>query len=264
MNDDRILKVIFWASAALALVALFQKDSLPPPQEALPELYREPVQTEVTLAPFVRTRGGIAYTITPLYSYELYGMVVSYAESRNWADFYHEQWRDHLNVKDIGVIWGENIKSGGYRDLKFSNCAWMLMTEPKNWKTYRQIKFNHDKISNNHLLSDSDEINRRILSAKKGDQIYFKGYLAQYSHSNGRFSRGTSICRTDMGNGACETVFVTDFKVLKRANPGWRFLFKVFVAVFLISLLTIVSRFVRRGMTLPPPEHEFTQPNENQ
>jgi hypothetical protein len=52
-----------------------------------------------------------------------------------------------------------------------------------------------------------------------------------------------------MGNGACETVFLTDFKVLKRANPGWRFLFKTSVAVFLISLLLMVFRFVRRGMT---------------
>jgi len=51
-----------------------------------------------------------------------------------------------------------------------------------------------------------------------GDQIYFKGYLAEYAHSNRTFTRGTSTSRTDTGNGACETVYVEDYQILRQAN----------------------------------------------
>ena len=66
------------------------------------------------------------------------------------------------------------------------------------------------------------KLSRRILKVRPGDQIYFKGYLVNYSQPANQFFRGTSTVRDDTGNGACETVFVTDFKILKRANPVWR------------------------------------------
>ena len=54
-----------------------------------------------------------------------------------------------------------------------------------------------------------------------GDQVHFEGYLASYSNGNG-FHRGTSTTRTDTGNGACETVYVTEFDVTSAAPRGWR------------------------------------------
>ena len=46
--------------------------------------------------------------------------------------------------------------------------------------------------------------------------------------------------RDDTGNGACETVFVTEYRVLQRANRGWRAVKPLALlggAAFLVALL---------------------------
>ena len=45
-----------------------------------------------------------------------------------------------------------------------------------------------------------------------------KGMLANYENQANNFERGTSITRTDTGNGACETVYVTDFSIVKKGQ----------------------------------------------
>ena len=98
-------------------------------------------------------------------------------------------------------------------------------------------KFRNDQLSNNHVLAASALLFNQLRRVQRGDQIYLKGYLAEYSHSNGKFYRGTSTCRTDTGNGACETIFVTDFKMLRQANALWR-------GVYLWSRILIVLSLI--------------------
>ena len=43
--------------------------------------------------------------------------------------------------------------------------------------------------------------------------------------------RGTSTTRDDTGNGACETIYVTGFEIIGRANAGWRAAAPVSLAV---------------------------------
>ncbi len=59
-------------------------------------------------------------------------------------------------------------------------------------------------------------------------------YLAEYSHNhNGQpLKRGTSIVRTDTGNGACETIYIEDFEILKPGGGPWRKL--IWVAAFML------------------------------
>ena len=82
------------------------------------------------------------------------------------------------------------------------------------------------------------------MDAKVGDQIYFKGYLSNYSHNQG-FKRGTSTVRTDKGNGACETVFITDFQILKEANMVWRGLHTFFFIMLIISAIAWFIAFMK-------------------
>ena len=149
-------------------------------------------------------------------------MIVSYHRSGTWWDMYHYGiWRDFINVKDICVIWGEqNIDSEVYKELGFRSDTWTCYCYWKDNETLR--RFDGRCVSNNHLLSDSKELNRTIMRAEIGDQIYLRGYLSQYSHSGNKFRRGTSTRRDDTGNGACETIFLEDFEILKIANPTWR------------------------------------------
>ena len=85
-------------------------------------------------------------------------------------------------------------------------------------------KIHMAQFSNNHLISDNPFLLKKISSVEPGDQVHITGMLAEYSHSNGRFKRGTSTVRTDTGNGACETIFVEEFEILQRNNVFWRWL----------------------------------------
>ena len=82
------------------------------------------------------------------------------------------------------------------------------------------------------------------MSAEKGDQIYLKGYLATYSQPGGGL-RGTSISRTDTGNGACETIYVEEFEFLKKSNRFWRFLFTLSTLLVAACIIFMVIFFVK-------------------
>jgi hypothetical protein len=88
-------------------------------------------------------------------------------------------------------------------------------------------------------------VTESLLETSRGDQIYLKGYLAEYSHSSGDFRRGTSTSRADTGNGACETIYIEDYRILKMGNPFWRITHTLSKYAILLSLLLIVLRFFR-------------------
>jgi len=246
-----ILKIIFFLSLIVMAVSFFKKGGLPDKETILPQLYQEPLQSKTNIEPFEVEKGGITYTINPLFEYELWGMIVSENYSKSWFDYYHKKWNDHINIKDLCVIWGDNVKTEIYKKIEFSSGSWTCYykfrpdTDRNDW-TY----FKGDAFSNNHLLSDNEKINETIIKAGKGDQIYLKGYLASYSHSGG-FERGTSVARDDTGNGACETVFVTDFQIIKKAESSWHDAFDaaryfVFACLAILIILFFISVYRKR------------------
>lgn len=236
----KLIKIILLVSVILFCVSFFQKDKLPDKNDILEELYQNPAQTKTLEGSFEIKKGEIVYTITPLYNYELYGLVVTYHHSASWFDYYHTEWKDFLNVKDVCVIWGDNIETEVYKSMKFKSGSFTCYTKFKS-RTSQEVwsQFRNNNLSNNHLLVDSQEINETIMSAKKGDQIYIKGYLAEYSNEDGSFQRSSSISRADKGNGACETIYVTDFKILKKANLSWRLVYS-FSKYSIIACLVIL------------------------
>jgi hypothetical protein len=210
-----LICVILWG------LAIFQKDKLPDKEDILKDLYQPPTQTQTTKRPFEIEKQGITYTIKPLYSYRLYGLVVSYFDASTWWDIYHHaDWRDFINIKDICVIWGANLDPAIYKKMKFWSMNFSCNCQTKDDDAWH--RFSNAALSNNHLLVDDRQIAALIKAVGKGDQIYLAGYLAEYSHSGQEFKRGSSTTREDSGGHACETVYVTDFKILKPANPLWR------------------------------------------
>lgn len=239
-----LLRLTLLISLGLFSISYLLKDNLPDGDEILKELQNDPLQREVHMAPFEIEAGEIVYTIIPLHSYELYGLVVSHHNCGTWWDIYHhDQWKDFINVKDLCVLWGSNVQTSVYKDMRFTSDSW---TCTYYWPNHEVgSRFDHTCLSNNHLLSHDESVTRSLLKTSRGDQIYLRGYLAEYSHSNGDFHRGTSTNRNDTGNGACETIYVTDYEILKRGNPFWRTIFKTSKYVFLLSLLLIIIRFFR-------------------
>lgn len=130
-----------------------------------------------------------------------------------------------------------------YKQIKFSNGSFTCYLRSDDHNVWK--RFDQNCLSNNHILSTDGKISKRLAGVRKGDQIYLKGYLASYSHSNESFKRGSSITRTDRGNGdrgngACETVYVTDFSILKRANSLWWFLSWLTKYVIISCLIFLV------------------------
>ena len=243
-----LLRLTLLISIGLFSISYLLKDGLPDGDDVLEEVLQPPVQTKVDMAPFQIETGEMIYTITPLYTYELYGLVVSYHNCGTWWDIYHHgQWKDFINVKDLCVIWGDNVLTEVYKEMRFTSDSW---TCTYYWPNHEVgAKFNHTCLSNNHLLSHDESVTRELLKTSRGDQIYLRGYLAEYSHTGGEFHRGTSTNRTDTGNGACETIYVEDYEILKMGNPFWRTTLTVSKYVILLSLLLIIIRFFRSPVT---------------
>ena len=81
--------------------------------------------------------------------------------------------------------------------------------------------FNMQQLSNNHLISDDEYIRKQVQKIRIGDQIRVRGYLAGYTAGGGS-KRGTSTTRTDTGDGACETIYVEQFRIIEPATSYWR------------------------------------------
>lgn len=199
---------------------------LPPPDLIDGSLYAEPVQTEGEVPPpFEVERKGVRYLVTPLFGYEIRGLVVSEHDSRSFIDLAHKRWNDHLNVKDLCVVWGRNVASDAYRRMRFRNRDFTCYYRSPDAET--GALFSASCISNNHLLAGDDLVARAVRKLRRGDQVRVAGWLASYEQPGTPFRRGTSTTRADRGDGACETIYVTDCEVLRPGNPGWRGVFRL-------------------------------------
>jgi len=240
------LRFLLLISVIAFALSYFKKDGFPGKADILDDLYASPVQTKVNMDAFEIESEDVVYTIQPLYSYELYGMVVSQHYCGTWWDTYHHDlWKDFINIKDLCVVWGENIETEVYKDMEFSSNSWTCNYRWPNSEVRK--RFCQACLSNNHILSDNKAIKNLLMNTEIGDQIYLSGYLSTYSHSNNTFNRGTSTTRTDTGNGACETIYIEDYEILKQANPGWRMLstlstYSIFLSVFLMPAVFIFSK----------------------
>lgn len=242
----KIIKLIFFISITAFVISFFQIGKLPNRSEILNELKKDPLQTKTQTQSFETEKNGIVYVVEPIYNYELNGLIVSYHHSSSLFDYYHKKWEDYLNIKDICVIWDENIETGIYEKMKFKNKSYSCWTEFKTGTTQKDwTKFKNENLSNNHLLSNNKKIDKKILDAKNGDQVYLKGYLVNYSIKNGTFSRKSSTTRTDTAMGACETIFVEDFQILKKANTDWRNIHEISKYLLVGSFIILIVSFFK-------------------
>jgi hypothetical protein len=232
-------------SLALFFLSWHQKNRLPDSRQILDQMKAEPAQTPTDMAPFNITKNNTTYTITPKYEYDLYGLIVTYHESRSFLDITHKRWGDTINVKDLCVVWGANTAGNIYKKIKFSSADFTCSFLTWDSDTWR--RFDKFRVSNNHLITADPRIAKAILGALVGDQVRVKGYLSEYSNAANGFHRGTSTTREDTGNGACETIFVTDFQVLKSNNRAWAFAFGFSGYAFLALTGFAVLRFFMPG-----------------
>jgi hypothetical protein len=225
----RLEKRFKWMTLCCLLATLasyFYKDQLPSPDFYDTFYLQEPEQTPTTETAFTTEVNRQQYTIEPLFDYELNGVVVSYHDADAIRDnWHHDKWKDFINLRDLCVVWGANVDNGVYLDMSFSNDSWTCWAYWPDRATGE--RFNKTELSNNHLLVDDEWVKKALMSAEPGDQIRLKGMLASYHNPGNNFHRGTSTVRTDTGNGACETIYVNEFEIIKKANAGIRSVYEI-------------------------------------
>ena len=231
----QLLLLVLLISIAVALYSHWRRDQLPAP--GFYDLGRlvEPRQTPTNRPPFQVEQEGVVYSIQPVADYVLDGVVVSLHDARAFTDIWHHgDWQDFINIRDLCVVWGRNVAGGVVRDMHFHNGNWTCHAQAADNRIW--ARFNPYQLSNNHVLSEDPAVRRAIRRVRVGDQIRFRGVLAEYANDGGSF-RGTSVTRTDTGNGACETVYIDALEILRSPNLGWRLAYRVSLVTGVAALL---------------------------
>jgi len=238
-----LFKRLFFVSAIVMGVTYFYKDKLPSPTYYDVTNLEEPQQSPVSEPEFTTEVNGQQYTIQPKFSYELDGVIVSYHDADAFGDiWHHKRWKDFLNLRDLCVIWGKNVETGVYQNMKFSNDSWTCWASWPDSATGALFAMN--ALSNNHLLSDNDQVKTALMKAEPGDHIRLKGILAEYANKSNGFQRGTSTTRDDTGNGACETIYLDEFEIINKANRKSRHLYSLAKWLAIISGIGFIIMFL--------------------
>ena len=229
-------KAIIPISFLVLLVSFWKRNDLGEDLQRLNILQQAPIQEAIIADEFSVSVKDKNYNVKPLYEYELYGLVVSYQfHDGNYG--LHKSWGDHLNVADICVVWQDSAFSNYLADLDFWNGQFTC-----NVHTYSNqawASFNMNQLSNNHLISADEFIRDQITDVSIGDQIKITGWLASYGNENHDI-RGTSTTREDTGNGACETIYVNDFEIIRHYTNVWK---KLMYCALLVLIISIIGYF---------------------
>lgn len=204
-------------SFVVLLVSFWKRNELPGRIDYVPEIQNEPLQTSTRERPFEVSFNGVDYLVEPEYAYDITAMVVSFRHHDHDYSRMHRLAEDHLNMLDVCVVWGSNIRAR-LSEIDFWNGIFTCNVKTRDRAAW--ASFDMDKLSNNHLLSDNPRIRDQVQNIRVGDQIRVRGFLASYTGPTG--TRGTSTTRTDTGDGACETLFIERFQILRPATSYWR------------------------------------------
>ena len=226
-------QILIVTSFVVLLVSFWNRNELPGDIQYVPEIDNEPLQSPTNKPAFDVTYEDVRYRVAPEYSYDITGMIVSYRHHDNNSRM-HRLANDHLNMLDVCVVWGSNTSGAELQKIDFWNGIFTCNFQTRDQAAWESFDVN--RISNNHLISDNDRIRDRVRDIHIGDQIRVRGYLASYE-SPGGGTRRTSTTRTDTGNGACETIYVENFEILKAATSGWRTSMYVSLATLLAGLV---------------------------
>lgn len=220
-------------SALTLVVAFWNRNDLPGAIDFHPLLEDEPRQRAIEKAPLTVKYAGVDYRVEPLYSYELYGLVVSYRQHDGESSM-HRWSNDHLNMADVCVVWSDTAFAPTLAELDFWNGIFTCNVQTRDSAAWANFRMN--QLSNNHLISADPFIRDRVAEIRVGDQIRVKGLLARYGAAGGGL-RGTSTTRDDTGDGACETILVEELEIVVPGESRWRAAMYASLALLLATLV---------------------------
>ncbi|MFZ2310483.1 MAG: hypothetical protein WAW11_02980 [Patescibacteria group bacterium] len=243
----KIFKLLYVVVIIIMALSWLKIKELPSQDKITTNLLRDPIQTSTTRENFSFSYRNKNYHVKPVADYELWGLVVTKNNINAWYNYYHD--KNSVNLKDICVVWSKNITNGVYKDpnITFKSGEWTCYA---NWNGHMTNTFYPSNLSNNHLLTDDTNIQKIIRNVRVGDQIYLKGSLVDYAEQGQAEYRMTSISRTDSNQesrsgGACEIVYIDEFKILQKNQSFWHIIYNLSQILFIGLILTQLIIYIR-------------------
>lgn len=144
------------------------------------------------------------YTVHPIATFEIKALVLS-VQDYFWGD------EAKLSPVDLALGWGPMSDGDVLKNINVS--------QGNRWYFYNYkippIPVNEiiSHSANMHLIPSTDQIEKAIKKAHKGNVVEFKGYLVNLTKPDG-WRWNSSQSRTDSGHGSCELVWVDEFDIL--------------------------------------------------
>lgn len=246
-RKKRVERIFFWSLVLFLVFSFFARHNFKSVSSPDSELFSEPVRSQLLDDKKIEfSQDGFAFTLTPLYEYEMSALVVN---KLNYELFSLTR-SDNIFPVDLCLTWGENVKSGAYRhkSIGFRQDARFCFGY---WNS--EANFSWAEVSNNHLVIRDKEIRKKAMSIVEGDQIRLKGKLVNVEAKNvdgelGKYENqisnwNSSVKLGDSGAGACEVIFVEELEIIKKGNPLFFYGFQVALWFFLVFVFWKITIF---------------------
>ncbi|MFV0544106.1 MAG: hypothetical protein ACK5L8_10505 [Marinicella pacifica] len=227
---NSIIRYGLLISGLILIVSFWNRNTCPDNLPLAEALAFEPKQSPVNQALQTVEYNDLTFTVQPLFSYELSGLVVSRCvHEADYKRSLHGLSEDYLNVADLCVVWGDSADPNILKHFNFSNGQFTCNFQTRNEQAWQA--FNPEQLSNNHVLAVDESVRKTLAEANIGDQIVLRGYLADYTNPKG-YLRKTS----NTGNGACETIWVEQASITETMQTPWRMMLWVSLMIFVFFL----------------------------
>jgi hypothetical protein len=159
----------------------------------------QPLQTSTNESPF-EYKG---VTITPLAKFTINARVLSKKD-------YSDGKESTLSPIDLALGWGPMSKSEQLKHIRISQGGrWYSWYTETNIVSRKSIEENS---ANMHMIPANSDILTTLEKAQRNQQVEIQGFLVECS--SGTWKWRSSLTRLDVGDGACEVIYVTNVRIV--------------------------------------------------
>ena len=145
------------------------------------------------------------YKITPLADFHLKARVLS-------LDWYHMDRESDLAPVDLALGWSEMSDQANLDKIDISQGNRWYHWSTKHFPIPRRAI--ETESANMHIIPADEQIEDALDNIVKGNIIELTGYLVFIEGKDG-WKWKSSLTRNDTGGGACEVIWVNDFKIIE-------------------------------------------------
>tara|TARA_R110002111_G_scaffold6887_4_gene28842 strand:- start:115 stop:708 length:594 start_codon:yes stop_codon:yes gene_type:complete len=146
------------------------------------------------------------HTVSPLADFTLQAKVLA-------KENYHLGPESKLSPVDLALGWGQMSDQAIVDEIQFSQSGrwyrWSVQTFPIPKRTIET------QSANMHMIPSTDWIENRLKQVKEGQIITLTGYLVRVDADKSNWHWQSSLTRDDVGAGACELIYLTDFSIIE-------------------------------------------------